>query len=702
MIVSGRERLILQYLMDKINQEVTIKELADFIRVSERTIHRDLKNIEDILEEFNLPLSKRAGVGIKITGDKADLHQLRISILKQNFTEYTPDERMIFALCTLLDSKEPIKLLSLATDMFVTTATVSNDLDKLEPTIKKYGLLLVRRRGYGIELEGSEDSKRKAIRSLISDRFDVPEFLKMVRENIQKKSTNKIDSISERLLGLVQKDKILIIENIIDQINDRLPYSLADSSYVGLVVHLALAIERIQRGENITIRDEFLSQLKVTKEYQFAGQIAERLQEVFETNIPDEEIGYITMHLRGAKFRFEKEIGVEADNVETAYIVQQLIEHVGKLTNVNLKKHFSLSKGLLAHLQPTLYRISQKMRISNPLLTKIKSDYAELFSIVKEAVALTLPDLDVPEEEIGYLVLHFGSALNNQTLSKKLRVLIICSSGIGTSKMLAAKINNLISGISELKSVSVFELKNIQIDDYDAILSTIPIEGFSKDYLLVSPIVTDVELENIKAYFSNKGENLVHLDSAKEEQEALEKIALTYEQFKIFTEHSISLVEILESFELYMISIEEREYFLQSVINDLFLKGSILSVEEIIRALKQRELLGGLGIPGTKLALFHARSDEVQRPSFNLITLDKPQILKSMDNKTIEAERILLILAREDESRNVLEIMSYISALIIQSKESIEVFESASRERLIQYISNQYFNDFVLNHKEEL
>lgn len=54
------------------------------------------------------------------------------------------------------------------------------------------------------------------------------------------------------------------------------------------------------------------------------------------------------------------------------------------------------------------------MRISNPLLENIKEDYAELFEVVKQAVEQTLVNRDVPEEEIGYLVLHFGSALNDK------------------------------------------------------------------------------------------------------------------------------------------------------------------------------------------------------------------------------------------------------------------------------------------------
>ena len=73
MIVSARERLIVQLLMEDADQEVTIKELAEQIDVSERTNHRDLKNIESVLHKFNLQLVKRAGIGIKMVGSETSL-----------------------------------------------------------------------------------------------------------------------------------------------------------------------------------------------------------------------------------------------------------------------------------------------------------------------------------------------------------------------------------------------------------------------------------------------------------------------------------------------------------------------------------------------------------------------------------------------------------------------------------------------------
>ncbi|MGG0737182.1 BglG family transcription antiterminator [Niallia taxi] len=697
MVISARERLILQFLLEDMKEDVTIKQLADIVNVSERTIHRDLKNIEDVLQAFHLKLQKKAGVGVKVIGAQGDIYQLRVTILKQDFTEYTPDERLIVALCTLLDNKEPVKLFSLANDMGVTTATVSHDLDKLEPIIKRYDLQLVRKRGYGIELEGSEDAKRKAITSLISERFDVPEFLKMVRDNIQKKSTNKIDSISERLLGLVHKEKIILIEGIIEEINEELPYSLADSSYVGLVVHIALAMERIQRGENITLQEDYLRELKSTKEFIFARKIAARLERTFEVTIPDEEIGYITMHLRGAKIRYDKDIGIKDENIEVAVIVQSLIKNVENLLHTRLLDE-TLSQGLLAHLQPALYRLKQKMRISNPLLSNIKDDYYDLFKVVKKAAELTLPNQDIPEEEIGYLVLHFGAALNSKQLTTKLRVLIICSSGIGTSKMLAAKIGNEIPGLSEIKTASVFEMKNISLDEYDAILSTIPIEDMNRDYFVVSPILTNQELELVKNYLQEKGGQLT--EKAEPANDGVEILSLSFQHFDQLGKQVTVLADLLKEFEVWKADDADLNKVLQDGLERLLYKGSILDANEVLCSLQNREKIGGLAIPDTTLALYHTRSNKVAYPSFNIIDATTAYELKAMNGGSEKVTRILLLLAPFELTSSTLELLSFISSLIIQSQTSIKLFENGTKDELAHFISNQYLKNYIHTNQE--
>ena len=54
-------------------------------------------------------------------------------------------------------------------------------------------------------------------------------------------------------------------------------FPITDNAYVGLIVHLALAIERIMQGEKIEMDQMYLKQLKQEPEYDIAQKIITKL-----------------------------------------------------------------------------------------------------------------------------------------------------------------------------------------------------------------------------------------------------------------------------------------------------------------------------------------------------------------------------------------------------------------------------------------
>ncbi|MCM3654459.1 BglG family transcription antiterminator [Metabacillus litoralis] len=693
MYISARERLILEILLTK-KEEVAVKDLAYEIDVSVRTIHRDIKGIEDILKDYDLGLVKKSGVGIQITGEQVKIEELKFSLFNLSYNEYTPGERQMMVLCTLLESTEPVKLIALANDLNVTIATISNDLTKLEDRLKVFDLSIIRKRGYGVEIVGNETGKRRAMSSVIADNLDEVEFLSLVRENIQKKSIQQTDSISERLLGLVDKKKLLIVEKVIDEINEELPYSIADSAYIGLVVHLALAIERILQGENINIDQAYLERLQTAPEYKIAEKIIDKLTKIFKFPIPIAEVGYITMHLQGAKLRHDKEYLIEESSFQVAIKAKSLIQFLEEQLNYDLISDNSLFQGLVAHLKPAIYRIKQNMGITNPLLQKIKEDYADLFVIVKEGVEKIFSDLTVPDEEIGYLVMHFGSALLRNEGTGNLSALIICSSGIGTSKMLATRLWQELPEIKRLKNVSLFELNQINTADFDLIISTINLPNLSKEYIVVSPILKKEEIEKLRSYIREqtymkgiyKKVPLTEIkipDSKNKEQ--------TIERMESIHLYSDIILTVLRGFQiLHSVGPQTVDHVLEEACMTLYKKEIILDVKLVIKALLEREKLGGLGIPNTKLVLFHSRSEYVLRPSFTIFSLEKPIQVKTMDQTEMEADSILLLLSPEQFSSQGLEVLSYISSLIIENEHSISLFESKNASSISSYMAVKF------------
>lgn len=687
MYISAREKAIIEMLIDR-QQEVTIKELSEDIDVSSRTIHRDLDRIEELLQSSHLELSRKAGVGIQIIGSQQNKEALKKELNAFTFREYTVDERQTMILCILFESSEPVKLFALANELRVTIATISSDLLKLEELVKPFELSIVKRRGYGIEISGSEKAKRRAMSYLIAKTLKEDEFLSLIKERIEKNSVSQENSISERLLHLVDREKLLIIENVMQDLQRVLPFPITDSAYVGLLVHLALAIERILVGENIEMDQMYLQQLKMEPEFDIAQEIIEKMAVRFQIDIPVAEIGYITMHLQGAKLRHHKGELLEASNLQTVMQANKLMHIIEEATGFELMNDEPLLEGLVAHLKPAIYRVRQNMGITNPLLSSIRKDYEDLFQLVKEAVEKVFPELQIPDEEIGFLVMHFGSALLSSKGDRDLKAYVVCSSGIGTSKMLISRLQREIPEIVETKNVSLFELKELQIADRDLVLSTIYLHDFPREYMIVSPFMTAEEIKKVQLYARRQMLIKKVTPPSMESDSTIEEIMGNMSNIHLYTGAASTLLS-----NFYLSSYSETmtaKQCIREVCIELEEQEILVEAEMIADALFEREAIGGIGIPGTKLALFHTRHEHVLKPSFTMHSLQKPVTLKAMDGTDIEVDQLLLLLSPDPYHGPGLEALSLISTMIIENEKSIELFETGEEIAIHTYIAKKF------------
>ena len=687
--ISGRERKIVEALL-KARQAITMSELASELEVSNRTIHRDLINVEEILSKFDLTLGRKSGSGLEMFGHEEDKESLALYLSHVKHTDYTPEERQTVILLTLLEASEPIKLYSFVGELHVTVATISNDLNKIEVDLSDSHLSLIRRRGFGIKIEGNESDKRRLMSHLIMEHLDEFDFISLLNNNIQQHSKRDIDAISNRLLGIVHPEKLQMIEQEVEQVRAVLPYGLADRAYIGLVVHLALAIERLQQGDTIEFDRTYLKELQDLKEYQIAEKMLRKLEKTFNIIIPVDEVGYITMHLLGAKSRVDHDYLLEESNLGIAYKAKRLIDFVSVALAVDLTDHDGLLNDLVIHLRPTIYRLKQKMNIKNPLIAEILTDYQELFQVVKKGVNEVFPHIEFPKEEIGYLVLHFGSALQSSQAEIKLQAVVICPSGIGTAKMLAERLLKKIPEIKHVENKSLFELDLEMVEKYDLIVSTIPLQGIP-NYILASPILTKTDIENI-----NKEVKRKKLKPHKEKEPHNEITSNNLvARLQSMQDYARSMLDVVAGF--YVGAIGKNKVMaeiLADICNELGDKQVLDDREQVYQDLRAREKNGGLGIPGTELALYHARTKGVHRISFSMYTLGTPVEVEGMDGQRMESKRVLLMVAPIDSNPQELEILSLLSGLIIRDEETMRRFESATETELQSLISTE-FNQFL-------
>jgi mannitol operon transcriptional antiterminator len=390
------------------------------------------------------------------------------------------------------------------------------------------------------------------------------------------------------------------------------------------------------------------------------------------------------MHLRGTKLSQDDALEryLETSDLELASRAKALIHFVGEQTGITVAGDSSLYTGLLAHLERAIHRLREGLTIYNPLLSEIEEDYPALFDLVNRGMKKVFVDEEIPEEEVGFVAMHFGAALDRGQGGFPRSVLVICPAGIASARMLASRLEQAFPQIRTIRNTSLFELGNFAAEEFDLVVSTVPLTTAELPYVQVPPFLSEDDVEKIRDHLREKNPHIRLAERAA--SESLEVFGGGQARFFQMSEATQIIAELLE--QVYVSYHEVRGSIPEAVRRmcaTLAVLGVVAEAESLEDALLSRMERGGIGVPGTTLALFHARGDMVVRPSFSVHEFDEPLVLEGMDGSMMRIRRSLLMVAPLELSPIALEAISEISVAMVERPEEREAFEEGSEARIV-------------------
>ncbi|WP_379160057.1 BglG family transcription antiterminator [Paenibacillus sp. sgz5001063] len=681
--ITARQRQILWILLG-VNEEITAAEIAESTGVSVRTVHREMEDIEQLLGEFGLDLIRKSGKGIALSGPEPALAELRLFLREEKPAEYSGEDRKIYELCSLLEAEEPVKLFALAHSLKVTVATISYDLDELEPWVRKFGLELVRRRGYGVEITGLEADIRRAICRLAAEHLDLSD---LVGHTPQTES----NPVFRLLLTTVGKSNLMSVESLLWDMEWTWTAELPEIVYMEMLLGLAVSTRRIEIGRGMVSGEEAgHSRISDHRNITGAEQFVNRLETALGQEFPRAEILYFAGLFDRVQDSFSSS-GVAYGDIELMEIIYRLTESVAKRTGLPFQRDRSLREGLLEHMDPALKRIREGTRIRNPLLGPIRKDYEYLFAVVRAAAQDMQLELTIPDEEIGFLVMHFGASMERlNQLRRNVRAILVCASGLSSSRLLATRLAKEMPQIEVLGNISWYEAARLPDVDYDLIISTIDLPIDKERYIKISPLLTAEEIEKLLNYIQNitfkeqdtatQGESV----KASRDEAALSRL-------KSYKGTLDEMVSLLDRFRFHPLDNSGLSLpgTLASMLSLLSGSGVVGDADILLERLLERERMASQVIPDTGLALFHTRSSHVIMSSLTLYRLRQPVILEG----GTEVRVILLMLAPRRLSKESLEVLSEISALLLNS-ELVKLLEERTEPEIRRYLSSELLHFF--------
>ncbi|MGP3784002.1 BglG family transcription antiterminator [Paenibacillus sp. 1A_MP2] len=453
---------------------------------------------------------------------------MRQQLELNEYVEFTPEERKLFMLCILLDESEPVKLLALASDLKVTVSTASNDLDDLEPRIHLAGLKLVRRRGYGVKINGSEWAHRMAISALALEYLDESDLF-------GRQAEQGVSKVNSKLLEMIGHEDVLTVENALWQPDIEWLENIPERQYMKLLIQMSVAVVRIRKGFGIGLGSQ-LDKKDVGNSLQgdkgkvpeyLASRLCGVLSAQLGIDFVDEEQAYFHRLLIEIERSIHSSRLLPIDDLVLLNMVRSLTDRMQENTHYSFHEDRLLREGLIAHMEPVLERMDGRQLIRNPLLQQIRKDYESLFEDVKKAVREAWPNTDVPDEEIGFLVMHFGASIERlRVLKREIRAVVVCTSGIGSSRMLSSRLSKEIPEIRIVDSVSWYEAARIPKTEYDLVLSTVDLPMDKHQYYKVSPLLTAEESERLRHFIRTTTLQREHSPHLKQSQGQLDDLPI--------------------------------------------------------------------------------------------------------------------------------------------------------------------------------
>ncbi|PKM51641.1 MAG: hypothetical protein CVV02_05065 [Firmicutes bacterium HGW-Firmicutes-7] len=660
---AALKRNLLMWLVD--NEEVTtVCELTESNEKSSRTIRTYLSELRTELLEDGIELVIKPNVGVFLKISPEQRAELKRKLDTEVIRSYSTDYRLFYMLSILLRSDFLYTISLFAEELFCSKSTIANDLVQVEQWLEARGLALVKKQNQGLWVEGDERNYRKALVDLLYQYRGVDlELDNSVLAIDSMLLDYRFDLVSfKKIKELFPSIDLIKIQQTVKKAEDKLGYYFTDQAFINLITHIAIAIERTKIKQIVVLMEGTLDSIKDKYEYAIAKWIMDELSVGLSVRFTEDEIVYISLHILGAKIQEDfnnnnSDMLFLNENEEFITLAVDIIKLTSDILNIDLTKDQLLLTSLVLHLKPTVVRLKYGLKLRNPILKIIKKEYTSIFGAAWACNMIFERNygLFINEDEVAYISMHLAVSVARQ--SNKIKAVLVCSSGLGTSQLVRSRLENKIEEIQVIAVLPINYLNEDIINEADIIISTVNFPIKSEKVLYTSNLLDDSDVLKIKNHIGNKVKKQLSLPPRQLDNSPLNGII---DQNLCFIYHEKdSFINIMHDCGIKLI---EAGYVKEGFIQDVL----------------EREKKGSTYI-GKGIAIPHGRDSLVNKSKICIIKLEHPIKWNKNEIKLI----FLLALKLEDGKALRSFFNSFYSVLedeetvqkIIEAKDEVQIMK---------------------------
>ena len=471
------------------NDEITVKDISNLYNITERSIRYDIdelnvffqeKNNKDIIEINNNRL--------KILYSENEIEDI-VENIKEKEYFLSENERVNILSYEIFLSKNEFILQYFTEKYNLSKTTVRYSLKELNKIISEYGLVIDMNNNKGYKIIGSEINIRKYI-------------INILREYIKNTKEKKIeyDPLKKIIQKFYKKSRIEESKSTINKILDYTGKTISDEAFETLQLFLFISVIRNKNGHEIEEDVENEIFLSKTKEFSKIREILEKVE-----NIKEKDIHYFVDFFLGS-YSYNLEYSYFLNWILIESLIDQFIKLLSDKLKVNLTEDKILRKELLNHIKPAIYRMKNKFKLTESILSEVKKQYMELFIKTKSSLKIISDfiDLSFDEDEAAFITVMIQRAItrnNPSTLLKKdPNILIVCGLGYSSSRFLYENINNRFQ-VNIIDIIPFNQLENYNyLKKADIIISTLDFKLDGMDVITVNAVMNEKDILKLKNY----------------------------------------------------------------------------------------------------------------------------------------------------------------------------------------------------------
>lgn len=638
MLLTKREEQLVKAFLQV--GKLSLKEMADILQVSSRTVYRTLSDLTVTLAGQDIQIIKD-GKKYYLIGDVSLLSETQAT------ENHSASERLTMTVYHLLTSQEPVINEELQERFWVSNVTVIQDISEIEKRLHEFELTIQRKRGY--QIQGSPAQKRRFLAILLSNAISIQDFWQdhyeafPILKQGQIQQARKIFEAFQQVLGEVDpklKEFLIIL------------LGLADNQE-GLSPAANVSKEALDFSQKV-----FAELAKATKQFYNLQEI------IYFANILDEVIIK----------RQEVPLFREKFDSEFYYSISQMVDAVSRFTKIDFFKDKLLFKLLFNHMRLSLaVPILFPERATSNVAYLAAQQNQFLYSIVSLVMRDIFPTFIQNEFEYELVTLHFASSLRRSPDIYPIRLLLITDERPLTISVLISKIKNIAPFVELIDVKSTTDLPHIDLDQYDYWLSTKPIPG--QDIELISTFPNTQEILSLQET----------LQRIQEHRTISERKELVPQQSYDLQKYLEASSQLLRNFTLF--TLDNPKGFEATVSQIVGRLDFVTDKQYLANKLLSRFELSPLAIPNTNLALIHTQSSTVTESHFLVVELTQTVSAVSMNHQHEEVQRVLVMLTRIGEKEEIRDLMTAISQSIIENNLYTEIYRTGNQEIIYQLLN---------------